>query len=236
MKASNRLWELWQCRDEADAARRCADALVLLLRERLDTQTRVSLFLSGGKSPAAVFDLLAHAVLDWSRVDVFLVDERFALEQPADQNIGMVRQHLRHHEATHAHFHDVLTAPTLEGCVEQANALTAHIHQPDIVLLGMGLDGHTASLFPDSSDFATAMKSTQHYVAVHPAAAPHPRISMSFPWLSQARALLLFIPGADKWRAFQHFVVEEQGTSPLHPLLKTLGASATVIATGGESP
>lgn len=236
MKASNRLWELWQCRDEADAARRCADTLVLLLRERLDTQTRVSLFLSGGKSPAAVFDLLAHAVLDWSRVDVFLVDERFALEHPADQNIGMVRQHLRHHEATHAHFHDVLTAPTLEGCVEQANALTAHLHQPDIVLLGMGLDGHTASLFPDAHDVAIAMNSPDHYAAVHPAAAPHPRISMSFPWLSQARALLLFIPGADKWRAFQHFVVEEQGTSPLHPLLKTLGASATVIATGGESP
>lgn len=236
MKASNNAWEHWPCRDEAAAAHRCADALASWLRTRLESQARVSLFLSGGKSPAPVFDLLARAVLDWSRVDVFLVDERFALERPADQNIHMLNLHLRKHEAARAHVHSLLTAPSLKDCVERANTLTAHIHLPDIVLLGMGLDGHTASLFPDAHDFSSAMSSANHYVAIHPAAAPYPRITMSLSWLSQACTTLLFIPGADKWHAFQYFVIEEKGPSPLQPLLKALGGSATVVSTGGKTP
>lgn len=235
MKESSNEWECWSCRSDAEAAQRCADLMALLLQERLDTQTTATLFVSGGKSPVSVFERLATADIDWRRVDIHLVDERFAPDTPAEQNATLVRRHLLQQGAAHGRFHELLTANSPDDCVQAANARTAAIHQPDIVMLGMGLDGHTASLFPDAAEFEHAMQTPDHYVAVHPRNAPFTRISMTHLWLSQARALMLFIPGPDKWKAFQHFAIHQREISPLQPLLSTLGASATVICTGGES-
>lgn len=235
MKASASSWELWTCDNEQDAARLCAELLTLQLNQRLDNQPAASLFVSGGKSPVPVFERLALADLPWSRIDIHLVDERFAPQDQQQQNARLVRQHLLQGKAAKSRFHDLLREPSLEESVLAANARTATIDQPDVVLLGMGLDGHTASLFPDAPDYPAAICSTDHYVAVHPKAAPHPRISMSQIWISQARSLLLFIPGAEKWQAFQHFVLKGQGISPVRPLLEKLGDSATIIATGDPS-
>lgn len=235
MKASASSWELWTCDNEQDAARLCAELLTLQLNQRLDIQPAASLFVSGGKSPVPVFERLALADLPWSRIDIHLVDERFAPQDQQQQNARLVRQHLLQGKVAKSRFHDLLREPSLEESVLAANARTATIDQPDVVLLGMGLDGHTASLFPDATDYPATICSTDHYVAVHPKAAPHSRISMSQIWISQARSLLLFIPGADKWQAFQHFVLKGQGISPVRPLLEKLGDSATIIATGDPS-
>lgn len=234
MKASSKNWNLLQCDNEVDAAWQCAECITLQLRLELGRKDRVSLFVSGGKSPAAVFDRLADTELDWQRVDVFLVDERFALTNPQDQNATMVQQHLLRGHAQHAQFYPLLTASSLSASMQEANAQTASLQQPDVVLLGMGLDGHTASLFPDAPEFFSAMESQDHYVEVHPASAPYPRISMSGGWLRRARALILFIPGEQKRQAFRHFVLEENAVSPLSSLLQHHPA-VTIIATGGDS-
>lgn len=234
MKASSKNWDLLQCDNEIDAAWQCAECIALQLRLELGRKERVSLFLSGGKSPAAVFDRLADTDLDWQRVDVFLVDERVAPENPLDLNATMVQQHLLRNHAQYARFYPLLTASSLHASMQEATAQTASLQQPDIVLLGMGIDGHTASLFPDAPEFFDAMESQDHYVSVHPASAPYPRISMSGSWLRQARSLILFIPGEQKWQAFRHFVLEENALSPLSSLLQRHPA-VTIIATGGES-
>lgn len=234
MKISNKGWNLLQHDCDSAAARCCGEHLARQLRDLLGKQDRVTLFLSGGNAPAPVFEHLAHSEMDWHRVDIHLVDERFAPGNPTDLNASLIQRHLLHYYARQAHFHPLLSDATLEYCLARANLQTNAITTPDVVLLGMGLDGHTASLFPDAPEYGSALASPSHYVLVHPGSAPYPRISMSGAWLKTATYLTLYIPGQRKWEAFCHFVLEEQALSPLPQLLDQHPA-VTIIATGGQS-
>lgn len=226
------MYQLIEAASENIAAQLCADRIADSLRQRLALQNAVSLFVSGGTSPAAVFARLAVTDLPWQRVRIFLVDERWAPDQPADQNQTLVQQHLLQHKARVAQFQPLILCQAFEDNLLQCNRLVAGDLRPDLVMLGMGLDGHTASLFPDAPDYDDAMNTTARYVAVHPASAPYPRISMSFSWLVSAVSALLYIPGPQKRAAFNHYLQTQQGNSPVRDLLARMSRQATVITTG----
>lgn len=228
-------YRLMESTCEADAAADCAEWLQALLETRRWQQQRTRMFVSGGKSPAAVFDQLADWNFPWRNLDILLVDERWAPDQPQDQNSVLVQQHLLQKRASAASFQSLLLDNDFERNLVLCNQAVSNIAQPDIVLLGMGLDGHIASLFPDAPDFLAAMTSGQRYVSVHPTNAPYPRISMSFSWLTAASQIVLYIPGQEKRDVFNAIVKDPQSLSPLRPLLQHADGRLTVITTRRRS-
>ena len=184
-----------------------AIAITGALRRCLERKPRARLLLSGGTTPAPVFRALARAPLDWARIDVGLVDERWLRPDDHDSNAWLVRTHLLHDRAAAARFEPLTrSGRTIEQAVATANLLA---RQPaDVVVLGMGGDGHTASLFPGMADLDRALDSPEPYVAVNatgcPGAGPWPlRITSTPAGLAPAETRILLLRGADKRAVFE---------------------------------
>ena len=181
--------------------RTLADALAQDIAQR----GRAVLAVSGGRSPIALFQALAQAPIDWPRVTLTLVDERLVPPDHADSNAALVRAHLLTGAAAQARFLPLVDdASDLAGCVDRANAQFRALAQPlTAALLGMGDDGHTASLFPGAAELPIGLSPDYAlpYLAVtppHAAHAAHTRISLSLAALLGAGRLLLSISGETK--------------------------------------
>ncbi|SDN65472.1 6-phosphogluconolactonase [Halomonas shengliensis] len=181
-------------------AAQLAEAVAEALRADLARHDRALLVLSGGSTPVPFFAALAACELDWARVQVTLADERWVAEDAADSNARLVREHLLKGPAAAATFVPLTTAdPTPEqGAAAVAERLAALAWPASAVILGMGGDGHTASLFPDSRELALALTTEAAAVAVRTPSQPQPRITLSAERLHQARRHFLHITGGDK--------------------------------------
>ena len=181
-------------------ARQLAGAVADALRQDLADQPRVLLVVSGGSTPVPFFQALADSDLPWSRIDVTLADERWVPEDAADSNARLVREHLLQGPAAAANFVPLTSAdPTPEqGVAAVAERLAGLAWPASAVVLGMGGDGHTASLFPDSRELDLALSTAEPLVAVRTPSQPQARITLSADRLHQARRHLLHITGGDK--------------------------------------
>lgn len=212
----------WHSHHDAPTwAAAAAAAISAGLRDSLGRRERARLLLSGGGTPAPVYQLLSQADLDWTRVDVALVDERWLLPDDPQSNAFLIRTHLLQGPAAQARF-EALTGPgrSIEEATATANLhadTDAHATTDATVVLGMGLDGHTASLFPGMIGLDTALMAPQAYVAVDAtgcagAGAWHRRISLTPAGLAPARTRLLLIRGEEKRALFERAA---QGRDPL---------------------
>ncbi|MEG3191471.1 6-phosphogluconolactonase [Lysobacter sp. D1-1-M9] len=179
-----------------------AVAIAAELRRDLQQRPRARLLLSGGGTPAPVYRALAKAPLDWNRVDVALVDERWLLPDDPDSNARLVRTHLLTQHAAQARF-EPMTQPgrPIEDAVASANAHGQQV--ASVAVLGMGADGHTASLFPHMRNFDRALASRQAYVEVDASGCAGAqqwlrRISLTPAGLARAQSRLLLIQGERK--------------------------------------
>ena len=181
-------------------AEQLAEAVFQALSEDLERQERVLLIVSGGSTPIAFFKALAAKPLPWSRIDVTLADERWVDEQSSDSNAKLVRENLLQGEAAAANFVPLTSdASTPEEGVAEVAERTAPLAWPaSVVILGMGGDGHTASLFPDSQELGLALSTDEPLVAVRSPSQPQPRITFSAGRLHQAHRHILHITGDDK--------------------------------------
>lgn len=181
-------------------ARQLAGAVADALRQDLDEQPRALLVVSGGSTPVPFFQALAQSELPWSRIDVTLADERWVAEDADDSNARLVREHLLQGPAAAANFVPLTSAdPTPEqGVAAVAERLAGLAWPASVVILGMGGDGHTASLFPDSRELDLALSTAEPLVAVRTPSQPQARITLSADRLHQARRHLLHITGDDK--------------------------------------
>ena len=174
---------------------------------------------TGGRTPAPVYDQLARADLPWDKVSVTLSDERWVDPLSPDSNERLVREHLFVEHAAAATFIPLKTAHATpaEG-VEEASALLAGILPADVVLLGMGEDGHVASLFPggpvDAAGLAVGVGT----------GAPQPRLSLTLKALQPRRLTVLLISGQAKRR-----VLEDGDGLPVHTLLARTAAPVRVL-------
>jgi len=127
-----------------------ADHVAAALTARLSRTDRAALAVSGGRTPTRFFAALAQRPVEWARVDVTLVDERWVGEDSDRSNAALVRQHLLQGPAAAASFVPLhIGVPTPEDGMAQVTARIAALAQPfAAVVLGMGDDGHTASFFP----------------------------------------------------------------------------------------
>ncbi len=174
--------------------------------------------LSGGSSPKGLLMELASMTLPWHRITFSMVDERFTTD-PTQQNQSMLSEFIDSLPEPRSKLLTLLTNESLNHTLAAANAAADQLPDSlDLVVLGMGLDGHTASLFPDSTDYQAAMHDTARYVKVVPGDAPYPRISMSYHWLLQARQLVLYIPGKEKLDCFRRLISDPAAMSPVKSL------------------
>ncbi|MBN3841373.1 6-phosphogluconolactonase [Burkholderia sp. Ac-20349] len=175
-------------------ARAVGDAL----RAALAGPARPMLAVSGGTSPRPFLQTLSHAALDWAGVDVTLVDDRWVPEDDAASNAHLVRDTLLQHAAAPARFLPLVdTRAALDAHVAALNA-NADYRVPTVAVLGMGEDGHTASIFADAPEWEHAITTPERFVAVHPGAAPHARVSFSLDALKRVDRLFLLIAGNAK--------------------------------------
>lgn len=187
------------CRAQATAL---AERIATRLREALVARGRAVLAVSGGSTPKAFFASLAREPLDWARVQVTLVDERWVPETDERSNAQLVKSLLLQHAASAATFVPLYTGDaTPEAGLASAEARIAALPLPfDAVVLGMGDDGHTASFFPDGDHLAEALDLAGHarVLSMRAPAAGEPRITLSLPTLLETRALYLLVSGEHK--------------------------------------
>jgi 6-phosphogluconolactonase len=158
-----------------------------------------SIALSGGETAQDAYEALATRTLDWSEVDVYFGDERFVPVDDPDSNEGMARAALLDRVHPRA-VHSLATAgDTIEAAAEHYDALVAAAPPIALVHLGLGPDGHTASLFPGSA----ALTVRDRLVVpngddLH----PHPRLTFTYPALERAQVVVFTVAGADKREPF----------------------------------
>jgi len=186
------------------------EVIVADIERALRHGASASLLLSGGSTPAPLYRGLAEARLDWSRVQVALVDERWVAPDDAASNERLLRESLLTGHAARARFTGMknAAASALAG-VETCNLDYARLPLPHTVcLLGMGPDGHTASLFPRAQGLEAALAARQHCAAIHAQRSAVTgelveRMTLT-PWsILQSERLVLLITGDDKWEVLQ---------------------------------
>jgi 6-phosphogluconolactonase len=192
---------------DSDAlARNLSDQLAANLRIAIGARGLASLVVSGGKSPIKLFELLRVETLDWSRVCIALADERWVDPTDPESNEKLVRDYLLKESAAAARFIGLKNAaPTPDLGAVSAWETFARVPRPfDAVVLGMGDDGHTASLFPRSPNLASALNpaAIAGCVGMRSPVAPHPRLSLNLSALLDSRRIVLPLGGAQKWKTY----------------------------------
>lgn len=187
-----------------------ADEVAEFLAARLREAPRAGLVVSGGSTPLPFFKALSDKDLEWSRVDVLLADERWVNESDDASNTRLVRENLLQGKAASARFLSLKQpgATPADG-LKRVKAELADLSLPiDVLILGMGNDGHTASLFPDAPELEAAMnpECQEIVAAATPASQPQKRITLTWPPLRDARFTALHLKGEDKLQTLKRAI------------------------------
>ncbi len=180
-------------------ARKLANDVAAALERRLAAEGAASLVVSGGRTPAAFLRELATRELDWSHVFVTLTDERCVPADDPASNLRLVRAAFANAPASHALLVDIDTTAT--NAAARWNEALGRVPRPfAAVVLGMGDDGHFASLFPGMPGLAAALNlsNTTHVVEGVAPFAPKARLSLTLPILLDTDLLVLHVTGDSK--------------------------------------
>ncbi|MEM6818523.1 MAG: 6-phosphogluconolactonase [Pseudomonadota bacterium] len=186
------------------AAEALAADICAALSSAIEERGEATLVVSGGSSPLEAFRLLSKMEFDWSLVTVVPSDERWVdVDDPAS-NAGMLQRDLLQWSASAARFLSLYDADVSStDAAEAIGARVARLPRPiDYVLLGMGTDGHTASLFPDDPNIEAALASKAPCVMARPPSQPLQRISLTPRVLLDSRQIGLLFFGQDKADVF----------------------------------
>jgi 6-phosphogluconolactonase len=221
--------------DNAALAPALAAAVAEDLRAELAEKPAAALAVSGGRSPVPVFEALRDVDLDWGRVVVTLVDERWVPEADPASNAGLVKAHLLQGRAAAARFVPLYTGEA-SARVAEATLAAAFGAVPlpfAALILGMGDDGHTASLFPASPNLEAGLAlegsvaDTPPCLAQVGAVAPTERMSLTLPWILHARRVYLQFGGAGKIEVFNAALA---APSRQYPVSFVLAQTRTPVA------
>ena len=178
---------------------------------------KASLAVSGGTTPVDLFQQLSTADIPWNKVHITLVDERWVEPDEEDSNEKLARTYLLRNRAAQAIFTGMKNAAATAGAGEKmCEQALNNVPRPfDVLILGMGGDGHTASLFPGAEKLtaATDMRSGRLCMGIAPLTAPHERMTLTLPAILNSGKIFIHITGTEKkkvlTRAEQDGPVEE---------------------------
>ena len=182
-----------------------ADILASALSNVLLTHDSASLAVPGGTTPGPIFDSLCSTGLPWDRVNVMLTDERWVPETSERSNTRLLRQRLLVEKAAAAALVPLYAdAPVPEDRLDSLSAALAPHLPLSVLLLGMGADMHTASLFPGADLLDEALADdAPPLMALRAPGAPEPRVTLTAPVLRGAMATHVVITGAEKRAAIE---------------------------------
>ena len=190
--------------DAPAIARRAAEQFVTIARESIQERGRFTVALSGGSTPKALHLLLSsdefRSQIDWSRVHIFFGDERAVALDNEYSNGKMAQESLLDHVAIpveNIHFMRGDAQPLEDGAKEYGLLIQEFGTSLDLIFLGMGDDGHTASLFPHSPQIAEP-KHRCVATPVSPTEPQLPRLTLTFPAINAARNIIVMCAGASK--------------------------------------
>lgn len=215
--------------DPAEWTEAVADEMVDLLEQEISRRGQARMVLSGGTTPAPVYESLAHRPLDWSRVEVGLVDERWLSPQDQDSNAWLVNHSLLSHARAATFIPLVRPGKQLPECVHTANLQAMHAEPACLAVLGMGSDGHTASLFPGAPDLPKALASPQPYASLDATGCPGSnqwplRITLTPAGLACIPTRLLLLRGKQKLDVLQAALAgEDINAYPIRVALQPTG-------------
>lgn len=203
-----------------------ADTVAECLRARLKHSQRANLAVSGGSTPVPFLLALSRKQLDWGRVDVVLVDERWVDETDGASNTKLVKENLLQNNAATARYLSLKQEgdTPYEG-LSAAKMELAKLTRPlDVLILGMGNDGHTASLFPDAPELNGAMDPDNRDIlaAMTPPSQTHPRMTLTYALMREARFTALHLKGSDKLDTLKRALSQPDDllTMPIRGFLK----------------
>ena len=211
--------------DPATLAASLAATVAGNLRTALTARGVASLALSGGNTPKRFLQALSRESLDWQHVVVTLVDERWVPESSERSNARLLRQNLLHGAAAAARFLPLhRDTPEPEQALAKIERDLAALSSPfDVVVLGMGNDGHTASFFPGGDRLAEALDpaTTAKALPMRAPGAGEPRLTLTLPPILAARHLYLHIEGAEKQRVLAD-AISGNGAGAGYPMRSVL--------------
>jgi 6-phosphogluconolactonase len=220
------------CADVNQLSRRAAEAAVTAINDAVRRHGRCSLALSGGSTPRTLYGLLASEFreqIPWTQVHVFWGDERYVPSDDPDSNYRMARETLLDRVPCPAtNIHPMPTGfPSADAAArDYERSLRSYFASDwphfDVILLGLGEEGHTASLFPGSPALG---ERTRWVVAVKAPAEPPMRLTLTLPALIGAANIYVLVAGSNKADALNHVLAEtpDPNTYPAAGVRRTAG-------------
>ena len=196
-----------------------------ILTEAIRKRGRASMAVSGGGTPTPLFKEFSLLSIDWAKVDLTLVDDRWVDAKNSDSNELLVRTHLIKNKAAKVNFiplkNDSKTAKEGQKISEE---MLKNITLPfDVVVLGMGSDGHTASLFPCSDELPDAMdlNNLNYLISTSPKTAPYQRLSLTARVIIDAKNVFLHLNGSSKLHTLESAMeYKDSSRMPIYTFLE----------------
>ena len=211
----------FETRQAASAA--AAETIVAALERRLASQRRAAIVVSGGSTPEQTFAALSVTETEWDRADIVLSDERWVPPSDEDSNEKLVRDQLLTGNAAGARLLPIYDPEaSIDERVTVLNGEGVLLLPFACTLLGMGADGHFASLFPDADNLDTGLNvdSRTFCVPVATAASPHPRVSLTLAALSRSDEIVLLIFGDKKLEVLESAKQPDSTLPVARPLMQ----------------
>lgn len=200
-----------------------ADFIESSIKELLTHKAEICFAVSGGKSPIPLFTELSTRKLEWNRVIITLVDERFVVNTHEDSNEKLVCRYLLQNEASIARF--IGLAWTDLGIEQSCKLADKQVPQIDMAILGMGEDGHTASIFPCCPELSAAIDSkpnlNNRYIITSPVTASHSRIGLTLNAILSIPRLILSINGNSKLTILEKAYISNSSSLPIGLVLNS---------------
>jgi 6-phosphogluconolactonase len=181
-------------------------AIVDDIKKAIKTNGCATLLVSGGSTPKPLFQTLSKYDIEWNKVTISLVDERVVNPSCDDSNAKLVKENFLQNYAAKANFQALYNGSmNIDEALTHCNKLIHSFGSIDVIILGMGADAHTASLFPNNEKLSSAydLNYQDPTITITPTTAPYERLSLTLNSIINAKNIYLHFEGEQKQKIFE---------------------------------